>query len=196
MKRQTFFIIIFIFMSLLLWNTATAGNKGEWNMNTLSSFSDCIIVGVIENVEFSVNPATGIPYTISTVRISNSLKGDPGTVIQLRTPGGTIKGRTRFIVGMPSFSCGEEVVLFLKKLTRISANYYGVSGWSKGKYTIVTDPKTSQKIAVQDNKPEIPTINKAHKLEVNSNDISGGIPLSNLLNDISRSLSSSSKGEK
>jgi hypothetical protein len=52
--------------------------------------------------------------TVVTVRVVDSLKGNPGETVSFRVPGGEVGRYRRVIVGAPRFARGDEVVLFLK----------------------------------------------------------------------------------
>ncbi|TAK61360.1 MAG: hypothetical protein EPO24_05865 [Bacteroidetes bacterium] len=185
-----------IIMVLLLVGTATdfcgATITKKLSVQQLSKHSDCIVVGVVSDVKYERSKATGMLITLTTVTLSRTLKGSPAMTVVIQTPGGRENGRTRFVLGMPSFEIGEEVVLFLKK--RSLSEYYGVAGWSQGKFTVTKDPTSSQKVAVSDGgnySPRFYSRNKEVSSRTNSN---LEIPLDMLFNDITQSLSSKKGG--
>lgn len=51
--------------------------------------------------------------SVVTVAVDEAIKGEPGATVVMRVPGGQIGRYRRFMVGAPSFTPGEEVVLFL-----------------------------------------------------------------------------------
>jgi hypothetical protein len=77
--------------------------------------------------------------TLVTMAVSTYLKGDLGSTVTFRVPGGRI-GRYRAIVlDAPHFSVGEEVVLLLS--ARGPSIPY-VLGLNQGVFRVVTDPVT------------------------------------------------------
>ena len=51
--------------------------------------------------------------SVVTVAVQETIKGEPGASVVMRVPGGQIGRYRRFTVGAPSFTPGDEVVLFL-----------------------------------------------------------------------------------
>jgi len=51
--------------------------------------------------------------SVVTVSVEESIKGQSGTTVFVRVPGGLVGRYRRFMVGAPVFRPGEEVVLFL-----------------------------------------------------------------------------------
>jgi hypothetical protein len=62
-----------------------------------------------------------------TVQVISSLKGQPGAAIVFRVPGGRVGRYRRVFVGAPSFTAGEEVLLFLKGRAPAMPLPYGLS---------------------------------------------------------------------
>lgn len=51
--------------------------------------------------------------TITKIAIEEAIKGNPGSVVQIHTPGGTLDDETRLVPGVPTFADGERVLLLL-----------------------------------------------------------------------------------
>jgi hypothetical protein len=51
--------------------------------------------------------------SVVTVAVDEAIKGEPGSTVFVRVPGGEVGRYRRFMVGAPSFTPGEDVVLFL-----------------------------------------------------------------------------------
>jgi hypothetical protein len=78
------------------------------------SASQTVVHGqVIDLRAFETNGRRRIE-TVVTVRVVDSLKGNPGATVSFRVPGGEVGRYRRVIVGAPQFARGDEVVLFLK----------------------------------------------------------------------------------
>jgi hypothetical protein len=51
--------------------------------------------------------------TLVTLEAENYLKGQLGTIVQFRVPGGTLGRYRNIVIGAPQFSVGQRVVVFL-----------------------------------------------------------------------------------
>jgi hypothetical protein len=52
--------------------------------------------------------------TIVTVAVGEAFKGRPGDAVTFRMPGGEVGRYRRVIVGVPTFTSGDEVIVFLR----------------------------------------------------------------------------------
>jgi hypothetical protein len=89
--------------------------------------------------------------TVVTVQVSEVLKGEAGSTVQVVVPGGVDTNRP-FPIAMtypaaPELLDQENVLLFLTAEGRV-ANGYGIVGFSQGKYTVVESAQ-GEKIATQ-----------------------------------------------
>jgi hypothetical protein len=80
------------------------------DMVTTSAF---IVHGRVVDVHSQPTADRRSIATLVTVDVADALKGQVGESITFRVPGGTVGRYRRIIVGAPSFTEGEEVVLFL-----------------------------------------------------------------------------------
>jgi hypothetical protein len=80
--------------------------------------------------------------TVVDMRVSETLKGDQKTTMQVVLPGGADLKRkipvSMSYPGAPTLRQGESVVLFLNK-TSLRPGAMVISGFSQGKYNVVTD---------------------------------------------------------
>lgn len=74
--------------------------------------------------------------SVVTVSVAQALKGDPGATVSVRVPGGVVGRYRRFMVGAPTFSPGEEVVLFLSGRPPAIPMPFGLS---QGVYRVTRD---------------------------------------------------------
>ena len=75
--------------------------------------------------------------------MEEAFKGNPGSEVVLKEPGGSVGGRTAIRLGTPSFKKGERVLLFLRD---IGDGYYRVFGLSQGKFSIVRDKEAGRDV--------------------------------------------------
>ena len=76
--------------------------------------SELIVHGTVMKVETITDQKR--VYTISTFRVHEALKGTATHTLAIRQVGGTYKGLSQVVVGMPILREGEEWVLFLKSV--------------------------------------------------------------------------------
>ena len=91
--------------------------------------------------------------TLATIQVSEVLKGQAGAQVTVVLPGGVDANRPVPIAmsfpGAPEISQQEDVLLFLTSEDRV-ANGYAIVGWSQGKFSLVDNPQSGQKMATQD----------------------------------------------
>jgi hypothetical protein len=51
--------------------------------------------------------------TVTSIGVEEAIKGDPGSVVAVHTPGGTLDRESRIVPGVPTFADGERVLLLL-----------------------------------------------------------------------------------
>jgi hypothetical protein len=134
-------------LALTFTSPSYATTLRRLSIQELVSYSDSIIVGKCEKTE-TVWLEKRI-YTIATVRVSQSAKGDHarGNVIQVYILGGSVKEPLpvkMLVPGAETIAAGEEMVLFLEKFGD-KRQFRRVVGMAQGKLPISTDPITGQK---------------------------------------------------
>ena len=77
----------------------------------------------------------GRVFTTITVDVTEQLKGETGTSLEILQPGGRTDDLMTYVPGMPDFVVGEHVLLFLEKPPTVS--HYVVTGLSQGKFKIL-----------------------------------------------------------
>jgi len=74
--------------------------------------------------------------TVTTIAIEVAIKGNPGTAVDIRTPGGTLDGETRLVPGVPTLVEGERVLLLLFQR---ADGAYVISDLGLGTFRLVRD---------------------------------------------------------
>jgi hypothetical protein len=104
-----------------------------------------IVHGHVTDVRSALVDGRRSVETFVTIAADEYLKGDLGSHVTFRVPGGEV-GRYRTIfVGAPAFRTGEEVVLFLK--TASSALPF-IAGLNQGAYRVVADRQTGRRMVI------------------------------------------------
>lgn len=106
----------------------------------MTNTADLIVIG--KAIESHVQWIDRALYTMVTVEVSETLKGEPARQIQIALPGG-IDSNRKFPVAMtyagaPTFALQEQAFLFLESGEDMGGAY-AIVGFSQGKYSIVTD---------------------------------------------------------
>ena len=65
--------------------------------------------------------------TIVTVTVAQALKGQPGETVTFRMPGGDVGRYRRVVVGVPRFSSGDDVIVFLRGGAPALPTVFGLS---------------------------------------------------------------------
>jgi hypothetical protein len=88
--------------------------------------------------------------TLATISVSESLKGSGASTVTVELPGGVDANRKIPIAmtypGAPNVTPGENVVLFLTATGEVGGTY-NVTGFSQGKFSIVTDEDGEQMVS-------------------------------------------------
>lgn len=106
------------------------------SVEEMTRVSELVISGTVVDVSVGATTRAGLPATRVRIAVDSVLKGfATGPTIVLTIPGGVRDGRVLRIPGMPSFTEGEETVVFLER-TPVG---WIPSGLGNGKYTIETD---------------------------------------------------------
>lgn len=123
--------------------------------------------------------------TVATVSVSETLKGDEAGTLTVVLPGGVDANRKVPIAmtypGAPRLTPGEDVFLFLNADPETGNAYY-VSGFSQGKFSIVTDEDGERLVSRDLRKTVLKDDNGVHRGKTNL------IPLSSMKAQVKRYL--------
>jgi hypothetical protein len=127
-------------LSVTLATPALATTYAEMSDQEMTVQSDSIIVGKVAN---SRSQWIGKQLvTVVDMQVSETLKGDAKSKMQVILPGGVDLKRavpvSMSYPGAPTLRQNESVVLFLRK-TSLQPGAMVISGFSQGKYNVVTD---------------------------------------------------------
>jgi hypothetical protein len=133
----------FVFLNLAIFLFFNNGSLGETvqrlSVEELARQADTIVRGRVQKVS---NQQTADRSNMSThieVSVIEQWKGRKLTSLVLNQPGGSAGGITQAVPGLPHFSPGEEVILFLEQMEN---GYFQTVGGSQGKLLVQTDPQT------------------------------------------------------
>jgi hypothetical protein len=89
----------------------------------------------------------GSIWTVATVQVVETLKGNLPREIPVRLPGGHVGHLTATVDGAPKFNPGDDAVVFLQ---RSRSGGFTVAGWVEGTFRIARDPRTGGETVTQD----------------------------------------------
>ena len=108
------------------------GPVGKVSLERVTTMSDLIVVGAVADIA-SNDSGTGNVYTLVTINVEQSIKGQAPQRVTVRVPGGVTGGIVMMTTGAPSFKAGERDVVFLQKP---EGGIYTVAYGMFGKYVI------------------------------------------------------------
>jgi hypothetical protein len=85
------------------------------------------------------------------IEVTETLKGQTGSTVLLVQPGGQVGDIGQMVHGLPSFTPGEEVVVFLD---RHGADAFRVTAMAQGKYQVRHAADSRSVLAVPENTGE------------------------------------------
>ena len=86
-------------------------------------------------------------WTFTSFDLEETWRGSAPAQISVRLLGGRIGNITSSVSGVPRFSSGEEVILFLVRTPR---GDFSIVSWEQGTFRIRRDARTGEEIAAQD----------------------------------------------
>lgn len=144
-RRSHFVVVATAVIMLLVGSTAFATSVLKMSLRDLAKNSDSIVLARVED-ESARYDANKEIYTYITLRVLDPVKGMKAEhgkkataheMITIRQIGGVVGNIASIVPGMPKFTKGEEVVVFLSK--KDAGGYPWVMGLQQGKYSVSTD---------------------------------------------------------
>jgi molybdopterin-binding protein len=120
----------------------------ELNPDQLVRDAELIVDGKVTHVISYWNDEGTVIHSRADIEIDDVLKGDSLSSIQVEYPGGIVGDIGMRETGAPSFTAGEEVILFLKKSEKVRStpekfmphgDVYHVVAGAQGHYTVTAD---------------------------------------------------------
>ncbi len=131
-----------VLLPAVLWATTVK----RMDLDQLIAHSGRIIVGRCLSVESRWNAKRTLILTYSQFEVQQDLKGNSPPVVTVVTIGGNVGDRVQAVAGMPSFSAGQEALLFLENTRQ---QYWLPVGLEQGHFRIVQNPRTGVREAAR-----------------------------------------------
>jgi len=123
----------FLFLGLILLALPLQGTTLlRYDLEGLTARAERVFVGTCQRA--STELVNGRIYTRFFFTVKEMVKGEPAEQIELVLPGGQYQGVRSRIAGMPAFTPGEEVVLFLTEKNQLG--HVWPVGLAQGKFRI------------------------------------------------------------
>ena len=137
-------VILSLLLVLVAGIPAGASTFREMDQRELVQKSAAVVDGEVLQVHSFWDPKGRMMITEAIVRVSDSVVGNIGSAIVVRTFGGTVEGYTVEAHGFPTFKRGDRYLLYLESE---KAGAHRVTGYQLGQYRIVRD-KNGAEVAV------------------------------------------------
>ena len=138
-------IILSLLAASLFLPCIRATTLARLSLDQLAAGSDA--VARVHCVSAQSRWENGSIWTVTTVEVVETMKGNLPREIVVRLPGGRVGHLTASVDGAPNFKLGDDAVLFLE---RLRAGGFTVAGWVEGTFRISRDPRTRNEIVTQD----------------------------------------------
>ncbi len=110
-----------------------AGLVEKLSLEQLTAKADFILVGTVTNIDTLQDAEDKSIYTLVSISIEQSIKGNLGQRITITVPGGEVDGIKEWVEDSPSFRVSERVVIFLHQE---DVDTFSVVGSFQGKFSI------------------------------------------------------------
>ena len=107
------------------------GLVGKLTLEQLAARADSILVGKVINITCH-QEGKGNIYTLVTLSVEQTIKGETGGEVVIRVLGGEVGGLVMMVTDTPSFQVGEKAAVFLDNGEGILT----IVGGFQGKFTI------------------------------------------------------------
>jgi hypothetical protein len=148
MKTHMRSICIVCFCSaLLVASSATTCATTLLHMSLAKMSQTAKVIVRARCVGISTNWDAGEIWTFTSFDTEEAWRGSPPARFTVRLLGGRLGSLTSSVSGVPRFSAGEDVVLFLEPTPR---GDFTVVAWEQGTFRIRSDPRTGEASVTQD----------------------------------------------
>lgn len=136
-------VFVVVVLCSVWFGVADATTLIPMDTRALTKTADVIVLGKVKSSESRWNERRTLIFTYHEVEVTGNFKGKTTERITIKQLGGVVRPFAQVVPGMPAFSAGEEVFGFLSKH---ADGTHGVVGLSQGKFRVVTDKKTGEKL--------------------------------------------------
>jgi hypothetical protein len=139
--------IVFLCTAILATTSANALATTLLRMSLSKMSQTAKVIARARCVGSSASWDAGEIWTFASFDTEETWRGSPPSRFTVRLIGGRIGNLTSSVSGVPRFSPGEDVILFLEPTRR---GDFSVVGWEQGTFRIRRDPQTGEASVSQD----------------------------------------------
>jgi len=121
-----------------------ASTVEKLSFDRLIDEADLIVKGRVEELKNRQAPDRRSVTTVVMISVVSQFKGAKVSSITIEQPGGSMGRVAQGVPGLPEFSPGEDVIIFLKQQR---SGTYSIVGGKQGKFSVKTPPGSNQEIA-------------------------------------------------
>jgi hypothetical protein len=132
--------LIIFFICLAPAGFVEASTVQKLSFDRLIGEADLIVRGRVEELKSQQATDRRSMTTVITVSIERQFKGPKVSSVTIEQPGGSMGEIAQSVPGLPEFSSGEDVVLFLK---RQRGGTFKIVGGKQGKFTAKSQPESN-----------------------------------------------------
>ena len=144
-KRILVLVSLLLLLALLFLPSISATTLAKLSLDQIAAGSDA--VARVRCTAAESRWEGGSIWTLATVQVLESMKGNLPSSITIRVPGGRVGHLTATVDATPKFAPGNEAVVFLQ---RSRAGDFTVAGWAEGTFRILRDPHSGAETVTQD----------------------------------------------
>jgi hypothetical protein len=133
--------------AILLPHAARATTLARLSLDQLAAGSDAVARARCTGSESRWE--NGSIWTVTTLEVVDTLKGNLSPEIVVRLPGGRVGHLIATVDGVPKFHPGDEAILFLEQSP---AGGFTVAGWVEGTFRISRDARTGNETVTQESR--------------------------------------------
>jgi hypothetical protein len=130
-----------VFFLALLTVTAPATTVLKMSIEKMSLEAVAVIVGDVSDMKSAWTTDQTTIYTTITIKVTQCVAGECPDTVRIKQRGGTAGEATLYIPGMPKFSQGQKVLLFLDHSYEGEPGHYSVIGMCQGIFEIEKNEK-------------------------------------------------------
>jgi hypothetical protein len=139
-------LIVFVSFCLTAPTVVQGTTLQKLSFDRLIAEADLIVRGRVDGLKSRQVPDRRSMITMVVISIEKQFKGPKVSSVTIEQPGGSMGDIAQGVPGLPQFSEGEDVVLFLK---RQGGGTFQIVGGRQGKFIVKTQPTTNN-LVVED----------------------------------------------
>jgi hypothetical protein len=195
-RNQRILLPALLFLASWLLPEASSGTTLlRLSIEKMSREAAAIVVGEVEKETSGWNAQQTTIYTYTTVKVERCIAGFCTEKMLLKHRGGTVGETTLYIPGMPRFSRGQKVLLFLRFDPEGQPGYHAVFGMCQGMFELRENDEDGKTYAVQQGGATLVEPDERGKLGVAVDAKPLELPLERLIERIEKARKDQKTGE-